>query len=239
MRERRAAYMPLCHKCGRHAEYLDVESGRWLCAKCIASIVEYKFLRGIRLAKPRRGDNLVMVCRGDLQSYYALKTLIKVEKAYEVTIEAIELAPQPLCEELCEEEGIKYCFEEAKHDTYTDFRLAVLARLRGARDPLLVMPDALEDLAVYAMSEVWLGDLRGLLLDMLFRVSYPLSGVSVKALALLEPRLAARLPPAYLLASSRELLEELSRSTPSLPYSAVEALFELTAKLRKKSIKTS
>jgi len=231
--------MPHCSECGRHAEYRDAESGRWLCLKCLAAVVEHRFLRSIRLAKPRRGDSLVMVCRGDLQSYYALRTLIRVERAYDVMIRAIELAPQPLCRRICEEEGLEYSFTEARHATYTDFRLSVLARLRDAQDSLLIMPDALEDLAVYAMSEVWLGDLRGLLLDMLFRVAYPLSRVSVKALALLEPRLATRLHPAYLSASARELIEELSRSTPSLPYSTVKALFELTAKLRKKSIKTS
>lgn len=226
--------MPLCSVCGGYAEYRDLEKSRWLCTRCLASITENKFLRTLRSAKPQRNERFLSVCRGDLQSYYALKTLLKVEREYEAAIRVLELAPQPACEELCIEEGLEYRFVKAGYTTYTELRLAVLENLYGVQSSLLVMPDTLDDLAVYVVSEVLLGDLRGLLLDMTYRVAYPLSRISSKALALLEPQLAARLPTAYLAASARELVEELSRSTPSLPYSAARALLELAAKLRRK-----
>jgi len=231
-----------CSRCGRPAIYFDHMAGRSLCVTCLSRSLEQRFRRSLREAKPRRNDVLVLVGRGDLASLHALKLLLKVEEGYPTTVKVLEVSSKPICKDLCEERGVAYSFHEVTANSYTRLRLQVLRLVEeyGLQQALLVMPDTVEDLALYAMGEVWLGDLRGLILDLKLRTAYPQSKISLKAIAAImlsrgsAPRAILQLPQT---SKAKYLISDMEKNTPSLLFSASEALLKLLREMREKHIK--
>lgn len=147
--------------------------------------IEKRFRRGLREAKPRPDDSVVLVARPDSQSLLALKLLAKIERKFpRAKLSVVEVAPPsttPALKAPCRELGVGYGAVTSEGYAYTDLRRAALLALKPD-DPLLVLPDTAEDLAAYLLGEVALGAVEGLELDARFRVAYPLARVSVREL---------------------------------------------------------
>ena len=206
-----------CSRCGRRADYEDRAAGVALCIRCLARSTKRRVIKELK-KKLRRSDSITFVCRGDVQSRYLVEVSSSLLAALtQAEVKILELSTNPICEDLGKERIWSYEVTKPEPRTYTQYRLILLDL--AEEKTTLVMPDALEDIAVYAAGELLLGDLRGLALDGSTRVVYPLASVSIKAIIFLMPHLAGRLPRMYLRSPARTLIEELSRSTPTLPYS--------------------
>lgn len=199
--------------------------------------VRERFVKWLRRARPRRDDKLLVLARGDVQSFATVSLLFDVERDYETRIEVLEISPDPVCREVCGQLGLSHTAIAAEWRSYTELRLAAVESLRERpKDYLLVMPDTVEDIALYLVGEVVLGDVRGLELDAKFRVAYPLASVSVRDLARVYPHLCGKLPRAFTSSTARELLEELALSTPTLYYSAVSSYFSILKALTRAGV---
>lgn len=190
-----------------------------------------RVLRWLRMASPRPKDSVLLVSRGDAQSIAALKLVREVEKSYDVALHVLEVGAQPALQSLCEALELDYTFVGASYGTYTGFRSSLIPLLRAYEEALVALPDTIEDLAAYALGEVFLGLCEGLKLEERYRVAYPLGAVSLKELYQLFPGELKGTP--FLLESSRarEVVEWALRSSPTLCNSIVQALLEVTEAL--------
>lgn len=230
--------LPRCARCGKLAA-IESPSGERLCERCLASSVRQRFLVWLRKCKPRPSDSFIVAYRGDAQSYIAAMLLYEVEKGYGSKVEVIEVGPELTFARACGLPIPLRDFVKAEWRTYTEFRLALsnaLSRLRV--DSVVVLPDALEDIAAYTLGEVLLGDIRGLSLDLKYRVAYPLAAVSLKELQIAFPGVPIRWMVSLQNYRVNSLLKELSVSTPTVYFSVLSSFVEITGALkRKKGIK--
>ena len=221
-----------CAKCGAPGCCVDMQ-GTVLCRRCLSESIKGRVVRWIRKASPRPRDDLILAVRNDLQSTAAVKLVYAVERAFDVTIQVLEIGDQPTLEELVGALHFNYTFVDADYNTYTEFRLRVLEHLPPRfSDPLVVLPDALEDLVAYALGEVFLGKLRGLTLDAAFRVAYPLAAVSLREIAQAFPARLSNAPKLYSLSSARKIVEWALLSSPTLCNSTVQSLLNVASAIK-------
>ena len=220
-----------CERCGAPACCFDVYGAR-LCRRCLLSSIMDRALRWLRKASPRRRDEMILALRGDPQSGAALRIVQSLERGFDVRIAVLEVGRRPIHRPSAEALGLDYAFVRAAPSTYTEFRV-LLGRFTPHRfaDALLILPDSLEDLAAYALGEVFLGDLRGLSLDAALRVAYPLAAVSLRELLQAFPGELGGAPELYSASRARGLVEWIMMSSPTLCHSTVTALLTL-ARLR-------
>lgn len=230
--------VPRCARCGRPA-VIELASGERLCERCLASSVRQRFLAWLRKPKLRPSDSFLLVYRGDAQSCITAKLLYEVEREYGSKIEVIEVGPEPSFARACGLPVPVREFVRAEWRTYTELRLGLVKALSRLRvGSVVVMPDALEDIAAYTLGEVLLGEIEGLSLDLEYRVAYPLAAVSLKEVQLAFPDLPAKWGFPTLNRHASGLLQELSVSTPTVYFSLLSSFVELTSALkRKKGIK--
>ncbi|MEM1847746.1 MAG: hypothetical protein QXH70_01300 [Thermofilaceae archaeon] len=186
-----------------------------------------RVLRWIRMASPHPRENILLVGRGDAQSLAALELVTSVEKGYDASIRVIEVGARPALQGRCTTLNLDYEFYKADYETYTGFRLSALPYISGYKDALVVLPDTVEDLAAYALGEVFLGDRRGTKLDSQYRVAYPLGAVSFRELFQLFPPLAREGRTLFERSRAREVVEWALLSSPTLCNATVRALLEL------------
>lgn len=226
-----------CERCGRLACCLSVH-GTALCRRCLITSISDRLLHWLRRASPNPGDELVLACRGDPQSHAALRLLYEVERRYGARICVLEVGEQPTLRKTSGALGVTYTFMQASCGTYTDFRLALSRHLDRCRGSLTVLPDTLEDLVAYALSEVFLGNLKGLALDASYRVAYVLGAVSLRELLQAFPGELTGTPELYERSPAREIVDWMLLSSPTLCYSTVHALLEVARALKlEKNIK--
>jgi len=202
--------------------------GAALCQGCLKRSVVGRVLRWLRMASPHPRDSILLVGRSDAQSLAALELVTSVEKGYDVTIRVIEVGARPVLQGRCTTLKLDYEFYEANYETYTGFRLSVLPHISGYKDALVVLPDTVEDLAAYALGEVFLGDRRGIKLDTQYRVAYPLGAVSFSELFQLFPSAAREGRILFERSRAREVVEWALLSSPTLCNATVSALLGLT-----------
>ncbi|MEM1907759.1 MAG: hypothetical protein QXT79_00095 [Thermofilaceae archaeon] len=186
-----------------------------------------RVLRWIRMASPHPRENILLVGRGDAQSLAALELVTSVEKGYDASIRVIEVGARPALQGRCTTLNLDYEFYKADYETYTGFRLSALPYISGYKDALVVLPDTVEDLAAYALGEVFLGDRRGTKLDSHYRVAYPLGAVSFRELFQLFPSVAREGRTLFERSRAREVVEWALLSSPTLCNATVRALLEL------------
>ncbi|MEM4530375.1 MAG: hypothetical protein QXY39_00715 [Thermofilaceae archaeon] len=186
-----------------------------------------RVLRWIRMASPHPRENILLVGRGDAQSLAALELVTSVEKGYDASIRVIEVGARPALQGRCTTLNLDYEFYKADYETYTGFRLSALPYISGYKDALVVLPDTVEDLAAYALGEVFLGDRRGTKLDSQYRVAYPLGAVSFRELFQLFPSVAREGRTLFERSRAREVVEWALLSSPTLCNATVRALLEL------------
>lgn len=203
--------------------YYDHLAGSWYCRSCLEKIVREQYLRTLRAFNPRRDDQMLVVCRGDGQSKHSAKLLAEIEREYPVEIEFIEVGEATAPEE--PPQGYRH---QPGPGTYTSYRLELLRSGLLKPGKLVVMPDTLEDLATYALYEVWRGLVQGLMLDIKYRTAYPQSRISSRMISALGYNVSRINPEAW------RLLQSLERSTPTLPYSAVKTLMTIIQKSRER-----
>lgn len=220
-----AAHVP-CERCGKRACCVDMY-GTPLCSRCLRESVKAKALRWLRMASPRPKDSILLVSRGDIQSFAALKIVYDVERNYDVTFLVLEVGSQQALQSLCEALGLDYTFARASYETYTGFRLSLIPCLSAHKEALVALPDTIEDLAAYALGEVFLGRYEGLELEARYRVAYPLGAVSLKELYQLFPGELAGTPFLFESSRAREVVEWAMRISPTLCNSTVRALLEV------------
>ncbi len=227
-----------CARCGKPA-VIELPSGEQLCERCLALSLRQRFLTWLRKCKPRPTDSFVIAYRGDAQSYVAVKLLHEVEKRYGSKIEVFEVGPEPTFARVRDLPVPVRGFVKAEWRTYTEFRLELVRALSRLHiDSVVVLPDTLEDVAAYTLGEVLLGDLRGLSLDLEYRVAYPLAAVSVRELQIAFSDVPAQWAVFQQNDHASSLLRDLSVSAPTVYFSVLSSFVELTSALkRKKGIK--
>lgn len=226
--------IPRCARCGKLA-VCEAASGEWLCERCLALSVQRRFLAWLRKCKPRPHDSFVVVYRGDLQSYAATTLLCKVEMEYGSNIEVLEIGPEPTFSSVGKHQVTGYKFVEARWSSYTEFRSLLCDVLSGIEvEPVIVLPDTLEDIAAYTLGEVLLGDTRGLSLEARFRVAHPLAAVSLRELLAMFPHFRLKGIGIYENSRGGHILREISVSIPTIHFSLLSSFVELTSALKQK-----
>lgn len=133
--------------------------------------------RALKEANPRPNDTILYVARPTLYSFVGFKALYEIEKNFpKVQLDILEFmnpSEKSCLRQIAKKYSIKYTSIVESFRSYTEIRCKAFEEIRGKyKDPLIVMSDTADDLTLYLISEILQGYLKGLNLDLYYRVAY-------------------------------------------------------------------
>lgn len=135
-----------------------------------------RFLKLLRQAHPQRRDTVIAATVSNPQSYLMMKILISVESNFESTIVHLHIGesiPQRLAE--LSQKCNSHIRVHESPATITGLKLRVADFAARYNSPLCILPLTAEEVVVYLLGELLLGNFAGLKLENLCRTAYPLS----------------------------------------------------------------
>lgn len=195
----------------------------------LARTVRKRFTSLIRSAGPRPDDAILLACLPSPESSLALSLLHSLERRYETTVTVLELVPRgmsPILADLAGGEADRYVWKPLSGQTYTAHKLQALEYAAGMKDPLIVIPYTADQVAEYLMAELARGEVRGLLVDSVYRTAYPLSSTTNA-----EVRELVGSTPIHMHATTALLIEQIQPQTS--PQSAAAAYRRILRALRR------
>jgi len=176
--------------------------------------LQKRYLKNIRLANPKPDDTILVTTLNNHQSYTTLKLTLQIETQYNTKIHTLHLGPPPPppLKQLTQQTTLLAHIPNPPK-TYTQLKLQTLTHAQTLQDPLIILPLAAEDIAIYMLQELLNTNLAGLQLDTTYRTAYPLATTTLQELRKLDP---TPLPATTLQGPAQQLLQQLqTKITPT------------------------